>query len=75
MRDPLYQRDHDGRPVRDGLRNDRYPDIPAAELFWNAYSYEAPVSIDGWCWRSDYGHWGAVVTFADGWHGVTSTKP
>jgi hypothetical protein len=54
------------------------PPIPVnATLFQLArtYGYEIPVEIHEWLWRPDYGHWGAVVTFADGWHGVTSPRP
>lgn len=42
--------------------------------FQHNYGMEKPVSIHGWDWSITFGHWGALVTFADGWHGFTYPK-
>lgn len=55
-----------------------YPPIPTtATLFQSSrgYGYEEPTTIHEWVWRPDFGSWGALVTFADGWHGVTAPRP
>jgi hypothetical protein len=73
-----FQRNEAGRPVHEcGLVNDGYPDIPAPYLgeFQKNYGYEKPVEILHWEWRSDYGRWGALVRFADGWRGITAPRP
>lgn len=53
-----------------------YPPVPDATEFQNRnYGYEVPTQVHYWTWRTDYQRWGACVTFADGWHGITGPKP
>lgn len=53
-----------------------YPDKPTGvELYQYHYGYEKPISLGEWCWSSTFGRWARIVTFADGWTGVTYPKP
>lgn len=53
-----------------------YPPVPEGEeLYWRPQGYERPVSLDGpWTWDTTYGPWRRLVTFADGWHGLSSPR-
>lgn len=70
----LYQRGEDGYPVGAGadLRKS-YGPIPDSELFQHQSGYrtEKPAQVHGWEWSVTFGRWRALVTFADGWRGVT----
>lgn len=55
----------------DGFVLDRRPTIPPAGRFLHRNGYETPTTIRGYDWSSDFGRWGAYVTFADGWSGFT----
>ena len=49
-----------------------YPPKPEqATLYYHHYGYEIPVALGAWEWSVDFGRWGRIVTFADGWHGYT----
>lgn len=66
----LIQRDEwNNRPNKSSFS---LPDIPAATHFQGSTgSYDIPVTVHGWEWSTTFGRWGAVCTFADGWHGLT----
>jgi hypothetical protein len=53
-----------------------YPAIPDAfeGKFFDGWGYKEPADIIGWCWRTDYQTWGALVVFSDGSHVVTNPK-
>lgn len=53
-----------------------YPAIPTgATLFLNdRLGYEQPITIHRWEWSTTFGCWGALCTFANGWHGFTYPK-
>lgn len=48
--------------------------LESATEFQQAYHYERPVAFHGWNWSTTFQRWGALVTFADGWHGFTYPK-
>lgn len=58
------------------LKNMAYPSRPIdAELYLHDWGYEKPVELGEWEWSTDFGRWGRIVKFADGWHGYTFPKP
>lgn len=70
----LYQRGLDGFPLgADRVMREAYGQIPDATNFQHHrnFGYEKPTVVHGWQWSTTFGRWGAVVTFADGWHGRT----
>lgn len=74
----LLQRGADGFPQgSDALLQEAYGQIPAAIEFQHHVSmgYERPLEIHGWCWSETFRCWGAIVTFADGWRGLTWPRP
>lgn len=74
----LYQRGEDGYPVgADQLMKDGYGKIPDAEMFQHhrTFGYEVPAEVHGWEWSTTFNRWRALVTFKDGWKGVTSPAP
>lgn len=52
------------------------PPIPEGDdlEYQNGWSYEKPVSLGPWSWSSTFGRWGRIVTFANGWRGLTWPK-
>ena len=74
----LYQRAEDGFPVgADEVMKDAYGPIPAAKRFQHhrGYGYFKPAQIHGWQWSTTFNRWGAMVTFEDGWKGLTWPEP
>lgn len=65
-----YQRASNG----DSIPASDYPKIPepVQGKFFTGYGYEVPTRVHYWAWRTDYQQWGAVVTFANGWRGMTN---
>jgi hypothetical protein len=57
------------------VKEHSYPAKPeGAELYQHNYGYEKPVELGEWSWSTTFGRWARLVTFADGWHGVTFPK-
>lgn len=52
-----------------------YPSIPEADRFYHRYGYERPAWVYGWQRSCDFGRWGALVLFYDGWEGFTYPAP
>lgn len=70
----MHRRGDDGFPLgADGVMRDAYGKIPVAAdgKFQHNYGTERPIAIRGWAWSEAFRRWGALVTFADGWHGFT----
>ncbi len=69
----LYQRGEDGYPIgSDALMREAYGRIPDAKRFQTPRDgWQEPVTLHGWNWSDTFHRWGALVTFADGWHGWT----
>jgi hypothetical protein len=71
----LYQRHESGRPEKNGLLNDSYPDIPASMEFQNQrYGYETAIKVHGYQWSNTFNRWSALVDMPDGWHGFSYPK-
>lgn len=52
-----------------------YPPKPeSAELYQHNYGYQKPTALGEWQWSTTFGRWGRIVTFADGWNGLTWPK-
>lgn len=71
----LRQRGNDGYPIgADKLMREGYGPIPDAKTFQHHSSYrnEVPIEVHGWEWSTTFGCWRALVTFKDGWKGITS---
>lgn len=70
----LYQRDpKTGLAVSNELLNKNYPPIPLATKFQDneGYGYREASEIHGWQWSETFGRWGAVVSFPNGWRGLS----
>lgn len=70
----FWRRDAEGWPMpSDEVLRKAYGKIPAAVggKFQHNYGHELPVAVHGYQWSTTFGRWGALVTFADGWHGYT----
>lgn len=73
----LYQRGEDGYPVgSDVVLREAYGKIPDHDIFQTVrFTFEKPSEVHGWEWSATFNAWRALVTFRDGWHGVTSPAP